>query len=60
MVRSIVYVRMNTEYRESTKDTCLSSFLNTFADCRDVLHSVAAGAVLNGSVEMKGTMEAKS
>ena len=37
MVRSIVYVRMNTEYRESTKDTCLSSFLDPFADCRDVL-----------------------
>ena len=36
MVRTIITVRMNTEYWESGKDTCLSSFLNTFVDSWNV------------------------
>ena len=36
MIGSIIYVRMNTQYRESTQDTGLSCFLNTFTYCRDV------------------------
>ena len=37
MVGSVVYVSMNTNYRESTKDTRLHSLFNTFAYSRDVL-----------------------
>ena len=36
MVRSVVYVSVNTNYRESSKDTRLHSFFNTFTYCRDV------------------------
>ena len=36
MVRTIIYVSMNTQYRESAKDTSLCCFLNTFTYCRDV------------------------
>ena len=37
MVRTIVYVSVNTQYRESAKDTGLRSLFDTFADCGDVL-----------------------
>ena len=36
MIGSIIYIRMNTQYRESTQDTSLSCFLNTFTYCGDV------------------------
>ena len=36
MVRTIVYIRMYTNYRESSEDTSFHSFLDTFANCRDV------------------------
>ena len=36
MVGSVVYGSMNTKYRESAKDTALSCFFDTFADCRNV------------------------
>jgi len=37
MVRTIVYISMYTNYRESSEDTSFHSFLDTFANCRDVL-----------------------
>ena len=36
MVRTIVYVCMNTQYRESTQNTSLGSFFDTCANCGDV------------------------
>src|SRR5699024_4698203 len=36
MVRSVVYVRMNAYYRESSQNTSFHSFLDTFAYSRDV------------------------
>ena len=36
MVRPIVYVCTNTKYRESSKDTGLHRFLNTFPNLRNV------------------------
>ena len=36
MVRTIIYSCMNTENRESTKNTAFSSFFNTFTDSRNV------------------------
>ena len=36
MVRSIIYVSLNTNYRESPKDTGLHSFFDTFSNLRDV------------------------
>ena len=36
MVRSIVYVSVNTKNWESAKNTCLSSFFDTFTNCWDV------------------------
>src|SRR5699024_1196259 len=36
MVRSIVYGRVNAKHRESSQNTGLRCFLDTFADSRDV------------------------
>ena len=36
MVRSIVYISMYAKYRESSKNTSLSCFFDTFTYCRDV------------------------
>ena len=36
MVRTIVYIRLNAYNRESSKDTSLHSFLDTFPDLRDI------------------------
>ena len=36
MIGTIVYIRMNTQNRESAKDTGLSCFLNTFTNCRNI------------------------
>ena len=36
MVRTVIYISVYTEYGESAKDTCLSSFLDTFSDCASV------------------------
>ena len=43
MVRSVVYSSFYTKYRESSKDTALSSFFDTSSDCRDIfLRNVTA------------------
>ena len=36
MVRTIVYISLNTQYRESAQNTGLSCFFDTFTDCWDV------------------------
>ena len=51
MVRTIPYICMYTEYRESTKDTSLSCFLDTFADCWDVF--LRNSTTDNGRLELE-------
>ena len=36
MIRTVVYVCMNADYRESAQNTSFHSFFNTFTNCRDV------------------------
>ena len=36
MIGSIIYRSVNAEYWESSKNTGLSCFLDTFTDCRNV------------------------
>ena len=36
MVGTVIYIRINANYRESAKDTCMCCLLDSFADCRDI------------------------
>ena len=51
MVRTIVYICMYTKYRESSKDTSLCSFFDTFSDCWDVF--LRNRTTDNGRLELK-------
>ena len=52
MVRTIVYVSVDAQYRESAKDTGLACFLDTFSNSRDVF--LRNGAANNGRSELEG------
>ena len=54
MVRTIVYVSVNTQYRESAKDTSLCSLFDTFAYSRDVL--LRNSTADNGRLKLEGLL----
>ena len=54
MVRTIVYVCMNAQYRETSQDTSLGSLFNTFANCRNVF--LRNSAAHNGRLELEGLL----
>ena len=51
MVRSVINVCINTQYRESCKNTGISSFTNTLLDCRDVF--LRNRSTHNGRLELE-------
>ena len=52
MIRSVVNGCVYTQYRESAKDTSLSSLLDTFADCGDIL--LRDRSADNGGIKFEG------
>ena len=54
MVRTVVNGCVYTQYRESAKDTSLSSLLDTFADCGDIL--LRDRSADNGGIKFEGLL----
>ena len=54
MIGSIIYIRMNTQYRESTQNTSLSCFFDTFTNCWDFVAEGVAPLFMGVNSELVG------